>query len=410
MKIGRLALIVLSTLAIFTVVGASFWNSESQNPIGNVGLSERLVVRKGALERSLFVSGELSPVRAVRIAVPRFPTRGQVPIQAMAPEGSLVKEGDVLLQIDNAQLMSNLNTEKINLEKAENDLAKKQSELDVQIKDLEMELATRKLELDKTHLKVEISKDLISLRDWQDNQFNYQRAEKEFNKITQKLDLIRKAAAEELALFQIKREQSQTKIKTMQNDLAALQLRSPVAGTVLYENAPMTWNRNENDPLRKFQVGDQVWPGQIIMSVVDLNEMEVRAFVSEVDGGLVRPGQRTRIVVDSHAQDEFTGTVDFVPEVAERLRRLSNVRVFVTRIKLDRSDSRLMKPGMSVRAEIIIDLSEGLMLPRGAVFDEGGKSFVVHATRGKTEVKVIGRNVTSFLVEGLQEGDEILAN
>jgi HlyD family secretion protein len=410
MKSRRISLTVLSTLAVFTIVGAGFWNSKSPNPIGHAGQSERVRVRKGTLERSLFVSGELSPVQAVRIAVPRFRERGQVPIQAMAREGSLVKEGDALLQIDNAQLISSLNTEKINLEKAENDLAKKQSELDVQLKDLELELATRKLELEKTQLKAEINKDLISLRDWQDNQFNYQRAEKEFNKIAQKLDLIRRASAEELALLQIKREHSLTKIKIMQNDLAALQMRSPVACTVLYENAPMTWNRNENDPLRKFQVGDQVWPGQIIMSVVNLNEMEVRAFVSEVDGGLVRPGQRTRIVVDSHAQDRFTGTVDFVPEVAERLRRLSNVRVFVTRIKLDRSDPRLMKPGMSVRAEIVIDQSEGLMLPRGAVFDDGGKSYVVHATRGKTEIKVIGRNVTSFLVEGLQEGDEIITN
>jgi len=333
---------------------------------------------------------------------------GAMAIQAMIPEGSQVKSGDVLMQIDHDQLLTNLNTEKINLEKAENDLAKKQSELDIQLKDLEMELSTRKLELEKTQLKAEISKDLLSLRDWQDNQFNYQKANKEFDKITQKIELIRKASAEEVALFEVKREQHQSKIKTMQTDLDALQLKSPVTGTVLYENAPMTWNRNENDPPRKYQVGDQVWPGMIIMSVIDLTEMEVRAFVSEVDGGLVRVGQPVRIVVDSHAKAQFTGTVDFVPEVAEKLRRLSNVRVFVTRLKLDRSDPNLMKPGMSVRAEIIIDRRDGLMLPREAVSDEHGKPFVVHASRGKTEIKLLGRNVTSCLVDGLQEGDEII--
>jgi hypothetical protein len=30
-------------------------------------------------------------------------------------------------------------------------------------------------------LKAEIDKELISLRDWQDNQFNFQRAKKEFD-------------------------------------------------------------------------------------------------------------------------------------------------------------------------------------------------------------------------------------
>jgi hypothetical protein len=145
------------------------------------------------------------------------------------------------------------------------------------------------------------------------------------------------------------------------------------------------------------------------MSVVDLSEMEVRAFVSEVDGGLLQTGQRARIVVDSQAQAEFTGVVETVPEVAERLRRLSNVRVFVVRLKLGGSDPQVMKPGLSVRAEITLDEQEGLTLPRGAVFEEGGRFYVQHATRGKLEVKLISRNATSCLIEGLQEGDEIVS-
>ena len=410
MKLRQLALTLLSAMAVFAVIGASLLNSRSPNPTDSANHSERARVRKEKLVRSLFVAGELAPVRAVRISVPRFRERGQVPIQAMAQEGSLVKAGDALLQIDNAQLIASLNSEEINLDKAENDLARKQSELDVQLKDLEMELSTRKLDLEKAQLKAEIEKDLISLRDWQDNQFNFQRARKEFDRVTQKMELIRKAAAEELALFQIKRDQSQAKIKTIQDDLAALRITAPVAGTVVYENAPTTWNRNENDPPRKFQVGDQVSPGQIVMSVVDLGEMEVRAFVSEVDGGLLRTGQRARVVVDSHAGTEFTGAVDYVPEVAERLRRLSNVRVFIARLKLDSADPQLMKPGMSVRAEIILDEREGLTAPRNAVFEEGGKFYARHATRGKTEVKVTSRNAVSCLIEGLQENDEIITS
>jgi HlyD family secretion protein len=272
-----------------------------------------------------------------------------------------------------------------------------------------MELATRKLDLEKAQLKAEIDKDLIPLRDWQDNQFNFQRARKEFDRITQKMALIRKAAAEEMALFQIKRDQSQAKIKTIRDDLAALQIKAPVPGTVVYENAPMTWNRNENDPPRKFQVGDQVSPGQVVMSVVDLSEMEVRAFVSEVDGGLLRTGQRASVVVDSHARAEFTAMVEYVPEVAERLRRLSNVRVFIARLKLDGADPQLMKPGMSARAEIILDELEGLTLPRKTVFEEGGRFYAHHATRGKTEVTVVSRNAVACLIEGLQENDEVIA-
>jgi multidrug resistance efflux pump len=144
------------------------------------------------------------------------------------------------------------------------------------------------------------------------------------------------------------------------------------------------------------------------MSVVDLSEMEVRAFVSEVDGGLLQTGQRARVVVDSHSGAEFTGAVEYIPEVAERLRRLSNVRVFIVRLKLDRADPLLMKPGMSVRAEIILDEREGLTLPRKAVIEESGKFYAHHATSGKMEIKLVSRNAISCLIEGMQEGDEIV--
>lgn len=399
--------VILSLAAIFAVTA---WQTGRSRAADGSTNSSFIRIQRGKLAATLLVSGELAPVRALRISVPRFRERNSVPIQAMAAEGTLVKPGDALLQIDNAPLIASLNSEQINLDKAENDLAKKQSELDVQLKDLELELSTRKLDLEKAQMKAEIDKELIALRDWQDNQFNFQRTQKEFDKTAQKLELIRKAAAEDLALFKIKRDQSQSKIKTIESDLAALQVKSPVAGTVVYENAPTTWNKNENDPPRKFQVGDQVSPGQIVMSVVDLAEMNVRAFVSEVDGGLLRTGQRARVVVDSQAQSVFTGVVETIPEVAERMRRLSNVRVFVVRLKLDGSDPQAMKPGLSVRAEITLDEQEGLLLPRGAVVEESDGFYVQHATRGKVKIRLVSRNATSCLIEGLQEGDEIVAH
>lgn len=405
MKRQRTSLLTIAALAIVSLIAVAAWKSQSTRSDAGGGTTIR--VKRGKLARTLLVSGELQPVQAARISVPRFRERSAVPIQAMTAEGTLVKPGDALLQIDNAPLITSLNNEQINLDKAENDLAKKQSELEVQLKDLELEMATRKLDLEKAQLKAEIEKSLISLRDWQDNQFNFTRAQKEYDKTTEKLSLIRKAAAEELALFQIKRDQSQTKIKTIQSDLAALQIKAPVAGTVLYENAPTTWNRNENDPPRKFQVGDQVSPGQVVMSVVDLSVMEVRAQVSEVDGGWLRVGQRARVVLDAQVGAAFTGSVDYVPEVAERLRRLSNVRVFLVRLKLDQTDAQWMKPGLSVRAEITLDEQEGLVLPRRAVWEDAGRFYVQHATRGKTEVKLISRDAAACLLEDMAEGEAV---
>jgi multidrug efflux pump subunit AcrA (membrane-fusion protein) len=119
MKIRQTALTLLSSAAVFTAIGANLWGQISPNPpnpIDGADRPSRTRVRKEKLVRSFFVAGELTPVRAVRISVPRFRERGQVPIQAMAPEGSVVKAGDALLQIDNAQLIASLNSEEINIE------------------------------------------------------------------------------------------------------------------------------------------------------------------------------------------------------------------------------------------------------------------------------------------------------
>jgi HlyD family secretion protein len=404
----RRVVIPTLTVVLLILLGAGWWSNRRTASSAESGAEKRVRVRRGSFTNTLTVTGELSPVRALRISVPQFRERNSVPIQAMIPEGAVVKAGETIVQIDNATLIASLSTEQINLDKAENDLAKKRSEVDVQIKDLEMELATRKLDVEKTALKAEIDKSLLALRDWQDNQFNYQKAKKEFEKSQQKLELTRKASLEEIALAEIKCTQSKTKIKSIEDDLNALQLKAPAAGTIVYENSPMTWNRNENDPPRKFQVGDQIWPGQIVMSVVDLDEMEVRAFVSEVDGGRLRIGQRARITVDSHPGQELTGAVEAIPEVAEKLRRVSNVRVFVVRIKLDRAEPGIMKTGMSVRAEITLDDREGLVLPRNAVFEENNKFYVRRPERGKTEVKILQRNATAALIEGVNEGDEAM--
>ncbi|MEW6737967.1 MAG: hypothetical protein AB1489_42210 [Acidobacteriota bacterium] len=362
-------------------------------------------VKQDKLTNYLIVYGEFHPIRATRISVPRFRERGSVPIQAMALEGSLVRPGDLLLQIDNAKLNDNLNSEQINLEKAENDLIRKQAEAETEIKDLEMELVLRKLDVDKAALKAEISRELVPLREWQDYQFNFQKAKKEYDKIALNLKLTKQAVEQESALLRIKRDQILAKITGIKADLNALRIVADREGTVLYENAPPTWN--SNDPPRKFQLGDQVYPGMTILSVPDLSEMEAQIFISEVDGGLVRPGMRVRLVPDSNPNVEFFGTIDYVPAVAERIRQLSNVRIFIGRAKLDHTDMNFMKPGTSVQAEILLEERVGLILPRRTVFEENGTYYVHHTERGKIPIKLLSRNTTACLIEGLQEGDTV---
>jgi multidrug efflux pump subunit AcrA (membrane-fusion protein) len=354
---------------------------------------------------SIFVSGELAAVEAVRIGAPPFRGRGPFAIKALAAEGADVEPGDLLVQIDNSTLVSALQTEELNLQKAENDLVKTEAQLEIQVKDLDLQLGQNKLELGKSTLKAEIEKDLLSLRDWQDYQFAYQKAKKEFEKTSRSRELVDKAAREEVALLKLKRDQLVERIERLRSDIAALEIRAERPGTVLYEIFPPS--RWQGDAPRKLQVGDQIFQGWTLLTLPNLENMEVRAFISEVDGGMVRPGQRARIVADSHPDIESWGTLEHVPELAEIAGKAKNIRVFTATIKLDRTDTKIMRPGMSVRAEIILSEQEGLVLPRGAVQEENGKFFVKPVAGVRTEIQVRARNAVWCLVEGLAEGVEV---
>ena len=386
-------------------VGAWLWLAKNPDTARASLIPRTTRVRRERFVGSLFVSGELAAVRAIRIGAPPFRGRGPFAIKALAPEGSHVEPGELLVQIDNSTLVSTLLTEELNLEKAENDLIKTQAQLEIQMKDLEIQLGQNKLELDKTALKAEIAKELLALRDWQDYQFAFQKAKKEYEKTGKSRELVDKAAREEVGLLKLKRDQLAERIARLKSDIAAMDIRADRPGTVLYEIYPPS--RFQGDAPRKLQVGDQIFTGWTILSLPDLKEMEVRAAVSEVDGGLVRPGQRARIVADAYPGIEFGGAVEHVPELAEIAGKAKNIRVFTATIKLDRTDTKIMRPGMSVRAEIILDEEDGLVLPRKAVLEQDGK-FYVHSAQGvRTEVQVRGRNAVWCLIEGIPEGMEV---
>jgi multidrug efflux pump subunit AcrA (membrane-fusion protein) len=390
-------LIALAALAV------SLWNSGSPTSAQQNNQETSARVRRDKFVRSLIVSGELSASRAVRITAPPFRSQGPFSIKALPPEGSTVRPGDLLLQIDNSVLVNNLSTEELELERAENDLVKKQAELEIQVKDLEMQLAQNKLQLDQTKLKADISQELISVRDFQDNQFAYQKAKKEYDKTLQSLELARKASTEEVDLLRLKRQQIKSGMELTKSGIQSMEMRADRPGTVLYEiYPPSRWNNNEMP--RKFQVGDQVFSGWTVLSIPDLQDMEVRAFVSEVDGGMLRTGQRARIITDSRPDMVFDGTVEHVPELAERYGRSSNVRIFNTTIRLDKTDQKFMRPGMSVQVEIFLDERQGLVLPRRAVKEEQGKFYVTLDSGSRQEIRVLGRNSKHFLIEGLSEG------
>ena len=99
--------------------------------------------------------------------------------------------------------------------------------------------------------------------------------------------------------------------------------------------------------------------GTEIMTIADLNTMEARVDVGEIDVVLIRPGQKARLDVDAFKDRKFTGMVTDIANsskgsgaaaAAAASSQSQEATKFEVRIRINENEA--FRPGMSVSAEI----------------------------------------------------------
>jgi multidrug resistance efflux pump len=153
---------------------------------------------------------------------------------------------------------------------------------------------------------------------------------------------------------------SRREIKAAEEAIAALVLTAPRAGIVLSAEHP--WEG------RRIHEGDNVWIGLPVMSLPDLSSLVVDAALSDVDDGRVRAGMAAVCTLDTYPGIAFPGRVAEVSPVARESARSSLLRTFKVRLRLDRVDTVRMRPGMSVKVEILgPEAKEAVLAPRAGL-------------------------------------------
>lgn len=165
-------------------------------------------------------------------------------------------------------------------------------------------------------------------------------------------------------------EMARQSLKRAEEDLLRCTIYSPVDGTI----SKLISEKGER------VVGTGMMAGTEIMTVADLNEMEARVEVGEVDVVLVQIGQKARLEVDSFRDRKFSGVVTQIANSAKTtgLNTQQEATKFEVRIRVTDKDRFL--PGMSVTAEIETRYRTNVLtvpiqsvttrLPKGAKKDE----------------------------------------
>ena len=122
--------------------------------------------------------------------------------------------------------------------------------------------------------------------------------------------------------------------------LEQTEVRSPINGTVITK----TIERGSVITSSTSGVGG----GTVLMTMADLNLVQVRTLVDETDIGKVQPGQRVTVTVDAYPNRPFEGTVAKIEPQAESSQ---NVTMFPVIVRIDNREG-LLRPGMNAEVEI----------------------------------------------------------
>src|SRR6266478_1948783 len=315
-------------------------------------------VKRGPFAVTVTTSGELRARQFVQITAPAGAQQAgawQMKIQSIVPEGTIVKQGDVVAELDRSTLANKLDETRLALTKAE-------AQYEQAMLDSTLTLSTARE-----------------------------------NIRTMELALEEKRLAKEQAVYEAPTVQRQAAIDYERAD------RALTPGMVNYVKE---WNG------RKRTAGSQVnaWePG--VATLPDLTQMESVTYVNEIDVRKLAVGQPVTLTLDADPTKHLTGTVASVANVGEQ-RPNADAKVFEVKVTVQGSDTTL-RPGMTTGNAIeTLKLNVALFVPLEALGSAGGVPFVYRQDGGrivKQEVITGPMNDDEVvIVRGLEENDRVL--
>ncbi len=327
-------------------------------------------------------------------------------ILKIAPTGSKVKKGDVLVEFDPSTLQQKLAQDRSALKSAE--AAIEQSTAAAKLKEEQdlTDVMTSRFDLQSARMDAS-KQEILSEIDGKKALLKVSDTEQKLKENETKLTADRFAAKSDLASKIKLRDRAAYQVQQDETGIASLTLRAPIDGsfTVLNHWAP--------SGMAAFRPGDRVWPGAGLAELPDNSTLRVSARVDEADRGRMKDGQAVTIRVDAIPDRNLQGKIDEIGPTASTDFNggWPFPRNFAVGISLTDADSRLA-PGMSATARVAVDHIDGaVVIPVGAVFRKSGHNvaYVLHGSRFvEAPIEVARRNSEEAMIaKGVEPGDRV---
>ena len=361
-------------------------------------------VELGVLRQSIEATGELVSADTVSMMPPSIRRVWQYQVKQLAPEGSQVQKGDMVAQLDTSELTQRLSVKTAKLEATEQDIETSKLRNAKQLEQLRLDLAEAKMSFDKAERKFNLSDETVAAID----KIKYEKdaviAKDKVQLTKQKIELENQSAKQREAMLEGDRQKFSSEVAALKKGIKSLTLIAPREGMVVYGN---------DSQGNKIKEGQSVFMGDAVLSIPDLNHMQVNMTIPEVEASRVKLGQKLKIRLDANPDKVFYGKIIELGAVFRHKNQDVPLVVFDAVASIDEADTDLMRPGMT--AKIAIDIAnekQELLLSLDAVHYEAGQAYVLlpslfGESKQAVTIGTIGKELVSINT-GLDVGQEVL--
>lgn len=447
---GNTMLTLLGLLVVAVGIGGVVWftmfrgeQAKGPGPLVrqvSTGPYDSVVLEQGEVESSSNVE--------IRCEV-KSRNAGGITILEVMPEGSIVKEGDLLVRLDSSALDQERLQQKIAVNTSQALLVQSTNTLEAakiarkeylegtfkqeeklylgEVFVAEQNLRSAQLSFDSAQRLA--AKGILSPLQLEGAKYGVDNARNQLDAAQTKVDVLRKYTKEKMlkqfdsdiatAEAKVRSDESSLqlemdKLKDIEDQVAKCIITAPQAGQVVYANK---YNSGRSGSSAEFVVeaGALVREQQPIIRLPDSNNMQVKALINESRITKVRPGLPVTIRVDALKDELMQGEVIKVNQYAEPSSWSSgSVKKYAAFIRI-LTPPPALRTGMNAEARIHVERRpEALQVPVQALVDHKGRFFVLVQNGDKLETREVTVGSTNDKVavidKGLTASDVVVLN
>jgi RND family efflux transporter MFP subunit len=207
-------------------------------------------------------------------------------------------------------------------------------------------------------------------------------------------------AENDLAVARAQLQADKARLRSAEIALSYTQVTAPINGVVAEVST------------REGETVAAAFAAPNFVTIIDLDRLEVLAYVDETDIGRVFVGQQASFTVDTFPNVEFTAEVKAIQPRAELQGSVVN---YLARLEFEPSGDLILRPEMTAHVRIVVEERDAVLTaPRATIKRVVGRQYVVVQRGGQwveQDIQTGWRSESSVeLISGVREGDVLELN